>query len=494
MGILDDLPPGGLFSGGGNSVRLAIETGAERVLGAAGRRSVTVRFAGDPSAPASGEVGSERDRSALGLRHLIDELNRDDNPDLRAPRRYMIFDQMWMSDPMVRALLWYWKLPIRAGQWTVEPASNDGVDQLAADLLRWQLGLDGEEGHLLGGWQRNLGESMLRFNYGSMTHEIVWDDIMEWRAAETELLIRPIFKLGPRFPHMTEEYVEPRGLDRNPLGGLKQWGTRQVIPGEKLIHRVLEQEGSRYTGVSLVRPAYGYWKIKRAVLVSSAIGYDRWASGVPVVWYPSSGDDQDKQRAYQIGRDLRSNERSAVAMRGPRGDDGKGWDIDLLDTGKGLVDPVPFLRHMDDQTALAGLAQWSRLGTTGTGSRAVGDTIAEPYFVALNAAAEQEADDWRWQFGRPFVTTNLGAEVKVPRIRVSQVASKALEVLAAALHDLSAAGMNFSDLAVQNRLREIADLPPLEEGQETGEGGDRLPVLTEEDVTALRTLLAHTTE
>lgn len=386
--------------------------------------------------------------------------DREDNPDLQRPRRFFTFDDMWFSDPQIRALLWLVKLPIRSATWTIEePDDATDVDVVAADLCRWQLGLEDEPGWLLGGWERNLSESLLKVNYGCMSHEIVWDNVVTWTDTDgDDHLIRPMFRLAPRFPHAVENYLPPVPGVRTPVAGLEQMMHDVVIPGDKLVHRVLEPEGNQFLGVSMIRPAYGAWKIKSALLVSSAIAYDRWAAGLPVFWLPAGASAQDEERARAMGRDLRSHERSYAILKGPRGSE-QGWDFDIR-TGA-VNDPTGYLRYLDEQIASAGLAHFSKLGTTQTGARAVGEVLAEPFYLALTAIGEETADEWEEQVLSRVVAVNIGGEVDVPKLKISRITERSVEQLSMALANLGSAGFSFADPGVQNEVRAIMQLPPL---------------------------------
>jgi hypothetical protein len=380
-------------------------------------------------------------------------------PELRGRTRFRVFDEMRNSDPIVKSLLWAWKLPVRAAEWSVTAASEDEVDLAVADAVRWAFGLDGEPGHITGGFQHLLAQTLLYLDYGAMSGELVLDDPVIWRDADGDPhLIVPVWKVGRRLPHSVQRYIDPPPGSQDPLGGMVQaQAPKVVIPGERLLHTVLEPEVEPLTGVSLIRPCYGAWKLKRSLLVGSAVAFDRHAGGIPVVRYPTGGGPTAFARAQRIGRDLRNHERAYVALEG-RADEG--WDVDILSGAGSLADPVPLLRHYDEQIVSAGLAQVMRLGTSERGARAVGEVLAEPLFLAITSIAEQVANDLTDQLVRRFVRMNFGA-VDVPRLTPSKISHRNIELVTRAMAELASAGMNFSDRATQDEMRDLLGLPDL---------------------------------
>jgi hypothetical protein len=80
---------------------------------------------------------------------------------------------------------------------------------------------------------------------------------------------------------------------------------------------VLEEEPGRWDGVSLLRAAWGPWELKKQLMISSGIAWDRWAAGIPVVRYPERWRRLSCEKAEEIGRSIRTHERAYVAFEGP---------------------------------------------------------------------------------------------------------------------------------------------------------------------------------
>lgn len=398
----------------------------------------------------------------------------DVNPELRGRAKYRVYDEMRKTDASVRSALWLVKLPIRSGLWAVEPAGGEHAapeDRLIADAVAWQFGLVDSDGRRQEGrfdltFDELLSQALLCLDFGGMFEELVWDDLTTWRDTEgDEHLLRPLARLAPRFPSTIQKIETDEKTGR--IRSLEQLlpGTRP-IPGEKVSAVVLEREGSNWYGNALLRPMWGPWRLKKALMVAAGMGWDRFAAGTPVVRYPQGGSANDKRLAEEIGRNYRQHERGYVALEGakPLGENaGVGWDIEILNGAGTLADPVPLLRWYSGQIASAAIQQFSELGNTSTGNRALGETLVDPFFLAVQAVAKQVALDRQRQVIRRFVDVNFGPEYDVPALTVSKIQARNVAVLTAAIGSLAAAGLNFTDRETQDDLRDVLELRHLPE-------------------------------
>lgn len=387
----------------------------------------------------------------------------DSNPELLGRMKYLVYDEMRLSDPAVRSLLWLFLLPIRSAEWSLVAAEHDqdgpAVAEARADFGRWNLGLEGYLGQLDLTWDEWTQQTLLAIAFGAMGEELVWNDVVVWRDKDgDEHLVRPLSRLAPRYPSTVSSIdVDPRtGAIRSIEQDLPD---ARPIPGEKLAWYVPDRSSSSLWGTSLLRAAYGPWRLKRGLQVASAIGWDRWALGIPVVRHPAGQED----KAQRIGEHMRVHERAWVTLEGPKPEHGGDWDVDLLNGAGTLMDPTPLLRSYDEQIAKAGLQQFSSLGTTHTGSRAVGEVLADPYYLAVQSLAKWLAQARMKYVLRRLWDENFGTEVPIPTLKVSKIQGRNIAVLARAIADLSTAGFVFTDRDTQNDLRDQMDLRHLPE-------------------------------
>lgn len=437
------------------------------------RESVTRLFAaspptGDTKPPKGGETGVDGE----AFQDLLIG-GEDVNPALTGTAKYEVYEEMRRTDPAVRSILLMFKLPILSAEWSCEPASEDPEDILIAECCAQQFGLGEHDiGWMSETWESSLGQSLQFLDWGSMFEEIVWGDPFSWDPPEgASRTIRPIIKLGPRKPASIE--VIETAKDGSLFSLTQQVEGAKTIPGDKVVWYINEREDGGWFGVSLLRAAYGPYRMKKAVQVSAATSFDRFAAGVPVIRYPANST-QGKRDADVIGERYRSHERAWISLPGmapPQGD----WDVSILSGNGSMADPVPLLRHYDEQIATAALQGFTRLGVTETGSRAVGEVLADPYYLAVQACARYVATQREKLLISRFVTVNFGEDAKLPKLLVSKITSDNIAQVVEAVANLSGAGWNLADRQLQNLVRVRLGLPELPEDQPTKGEGSAIP-------------------
>lgn len=388
-------------------------------------------------------------------------LTANEQPGMLPPMRFWTYDQMRKEDAAVKSSLWLYKLPIRSAQYPVQPAGENPTDRMIADSLSWNFGMGPHPGLLDLSWREQLAQSLLMLDYGCIFEEIMVGDIDIWYDADGDAHpMRPFTRLMPLFPQ-TIKMPDGIKVDRRTgmIMSLEQDlpGTRPV-PGEKLSWHVLEREGNDWLGTSLLRPMYGAWRLKRAVMISAGIGWDRFAFGTPVIRYPKEGGMKRKREAEDIGRNWQASERGYFVLEGTPEE---GWDIDVKGGTGTFNDPTGLIHTYDEQIATAALQHFVVLGRTSTGSRAVGDALSEPYYLALQAICDDIIQDKQRNVFRKWVDMNWGPEYDLPIINPTKLASRNVSVLAAAIAALSDAGLSFTDPDTQADIREWLDLRTL---------------------------------
>lgn len=413
-----------------------------------------------PSPAPYGSDGSVYGLSVVlnGVSQYLDLYELDDPEDLQGWNRWRTYGHMRREDPSVRSNLWLYKLPIKGAEWSVVPYSEDGIDQEIADAIRWNFGLDGQDGYLDLSWRNSIGQALLNLDFGTMFEEIIWDEnAVPWvRPDGQEKLLLPITRLAPRYPATVSKIdLDPR---RGGISALEQnLPNTKPIPGDRLAAYPLERGSGSFLSESMLRPMYAAYKLKRNAMVAHGIAYDRWAVGLPVTTYPQGGGPGAKREAERMGRNARSHERATVTHEG--GNSGWGFRIETAT----VQEPIQMLRYYDQQMSLAALSFFKDLGTTDTGSRAVAEFQVEPFYLALDSVANDVAEERRRKVWRRFVDVNYGPEYEVPKLRVSRLMAKNLATLATILAQLTAAGFSFTDRDTQNDIRDELDLRGLPE-------------------------------
>lgn len=398
----------------------------------------------------------------------------DVNPELSGSAKFPVFDEMAATDPTIKSLLALWSLPAGSAVWGLEPADEAERFTIAVrDLVAWNVGLDGRMGEMELSWAGGIRRTITTgLKHGPAIEELVWDDVRDYRDADGDVhLVRPLARLAPR-PAGTIERVHRRNgrlekIEQNIAGA-------RPMKAAKVSYVVFDpDETGRWEGSSMIRPAWVAWRMKKALQIAAGIGWDRFASGLPVVYHPNDPDSE--ARAKRIGRAIRQHERAFVNFPAEAlGVSGTGrpqseWFLDLVNGAATLADPVPLLRWFAEEEVEAGLANWSRLGRTESGSRAVGEVQIDPFFLGVQAVTHELARERERQVLRRIVAVNFGedvAEWATPKLTVSRIQARNVEVVARAISYLSPAGITFTDRGAVNDLRELLGFGELDEAAE----------------------------
>lgn len=425
-------------------------------------------FAASPQGPLTdpprGEAGADGD-----LWHDLSGGGPDVNPNLSGSAKFQVYDEMRKTDPTVKSTLLFQKLSARSAHWGLNPATDSPAARVVRDMVAWNLGLEGHEGELDLSWDELLQHLLTTLDFGPSLAELVWyaeggQVARPWRDADGDAhLVRPLTRVAPRMPSSIARVERKNGRITSVVQNLPNV---RPIPGEKIVHLVFEREGSRWDGVSMLRPAWGAWTLKKSLIVSTGIGWDRFSMGLPVIWHPDNPEGEE--RARSIGYNVRSHHRAFVRFP-TRGftDQGKPmseYALELLNGASSIADPVNLLRWCSEQIAEGGLAHFSSLGRTGTGAYSVGDVQIDPFFLAVQTLAEYIRAQVVKQIIRPLVIVNFGVEAGetlVPKLTVTKVRRLNLEQLAKALALFADAGFHLTLPGDEDNVREYLGFDPL---------------------------------
>lgn len=428
-------------------------------------RSYATGPSGSPGDPPKGEAGSDG-RSWLG-----DYMGGgpDVNPELTGQAKFDMYDEMAATDASVKGLMMFLLLPCRSAAWGLNPKTDEPEAKLIRDAAAWQFGLEEELGQLDLSWdelmQQGLGQIM---RMGPCIEELVWDDMATWRDADGDPhLLRPLARVALR-PARTISKVEwEKGrIRRVEQGYATSSKTVDNKSGFKVSYMVFERRDGYWDGVSLLRPAWGPWTLKKALMVSSGIGWDRFAFGILKIHHPDTPEAADE--ATEIGRNVQAHERGYVRfpVEVGAGYQDSDWNMEIENAGATLADPVPLLRFYTEQIYEAGMEQFSRQGFGQTGARATSETQVDPFFLAVQAMAHYYRRERLRQVIRPWVRVNFGAEAEerwTPELTVSKIQARNIEVISRAIALLEPAGYQLTEREDQDDVRELLGFGRLKE-------------------------------
>lgn len=386
-------------------------------------------------------------------------------PELKWPDSVLLFDQMRRTDAAVGSVLRAVRLSLGRLAWHVDPADADPtvVRFVARNLNLPILGEEEVEPprRLRGrfSFTEHLRLAQLALVYGHMPFAQEYEPIFDG-----DLLDRPyqvLHKLSPRMPQtLAKINVATDGglvsIEQYPLSGLDPRKRRQNFDNIeiKVKHLVMychEREGGAWQGTSLLRPIYKHWLLKDRLLRVDTAAAQRNGMGVPWITAPEGASDADLARYAEIAAGFRAGEEAGGA--GPAG-----TKLELVGVSGQLPDVLARIRYHDEMISQNLFAQFLKLGTTSTGSRALGDSFVDFFLQAVDALALEFLATFNAHVVEDIVDVNFTEGEPAPRV-VAAPAKERQSLSATEIIALAQAGLLTYDATIEAYVRERYGLP-----------------------------------
>ncbi len=374
-------------------------------------------------------------------------LDLEDTPQLQWPLCLKIYDAMYKQDSQVGSVLRAVNLPILRTPWRIDQAgaSDEVTQHVATDLGLDIVGQERSTTQRTRGrfsWRHHLTEVMTMLRYGHAYFEQVY------RIDEAGLA--RLRKLAIRMPRTVSNIT---GARDGGLESIEQWPppgelANIVIPVNRLVAYVNEQEGGDWIGHSLLRAAYKNWLIKDRLLRVQAQTIERNGMGVPV--YEAAPDETDLSAGMKIARSVRAGDNAGTALPYEAA-------LKLLGVEGNLPDADKAIRYHDEQISRRVLAHVLNLGTQ-TGSWALGSSFMDFFIMSLQVIAEDVRDVAQAHVVEDMVDINWGPTEPVPRLVFDEIGSHQAAT-AQAIKLLVDAGIIFPDKKLEEFLRGSFGLP-----------------------------------
>jgi len=356
-----------------------------------------------------------------------------------------VFDEMRRSDPQVQAVLKAITLPIRQAEFSIESPADDSKNTEIAEIIQENL----TEGMTIT-WDDTLRHTLLMLPFGFSILEKCWE------ARDGLFKLR---KLDPRLPTSIEQWKYDKAKRR--LIGPVQVdtdGEKYELPIEKLLVFTSEREGDNWEGTAILRPAYKPWFLKGNFEKINAIKHERHGVGIPKAHMPdgiAEGSEQWNETENML-ESLQAHEKAYIM-------EPEGWDIGIWGGGQGEkgTDALPSIKYYDEMIAKAMLAMFINLGTTDTGSRALGISFIEVFLMSLQTYADYIAEVFTRFCIKEYVDFNWSVK-EYPKMKASQINKLDPKVLAT----LANAGLIKGDFDTENAIRTELRLPEKQEEEE----------------------------
>lgn len=337
-------------------------------------------------------------------------------PELQWPSNVFTYQKM-RNDSQVDGLLNGSFLPISRWSFGIDP--NSAPDIVVQELCRdvglpvatrtgdtWRMDEQAPIPRHVGrfDFHEHLGEALMAVAYGHEYFEINADlaPPPDGWPIDTPLRAR-LRKLATRPPWTIT------AIDTNPDGGLR--AIRQLttppgdpgIPVEALVAYIWGKEGANWVGRSMLRSCYRPWLVKDRVMRVGAINIERNGAGVPMITAPQGATVGQIKLLEDLARRIRAGDSSGGAVP-------YGSQLQLMGVIGSQPDAIGMMNFLNEEMARSFLQMVQSLGTSRTGSRALGMTFLNMMEWLLEAICNWFCavfnkiviERWMfWNFGAP---------------------------------------------------------------------------------------------
>lgn len=391
-------------------------------------------------------------------------------PKLQWPRAGAVYQEMSSNDPVITAINLVTKQLIKQVTWSVTAASDSLADKEAAQFLQSCM----DDMNI--SWKGFIDELLSYFVYGFSYHEIVYkkrcgankDPKKRSKYADNRIGWR---KIPARAQTTLHSWMFD---DEGGIAGMRQQTSKGTIeiPIERSLLFRTTTERNNPEGRSFLRGAYRPWYFKKHIEEVEGIGIERDLAGLPVVFSPEGIDLNNKQDPKAVEAKAASL-KLVSSIRRDRNDGvvlSNGWDLKLLSTGgTRQFDTNAIINRYDQRIAITLLADIVMLGADKVGSFALAKTKQSLLAAVLDAQLDDILDIINsYAVPRLFALNTFTGLSELPKITHSSVVAPDLNELGNYIKALSGSQMPlFPDVNLENYLREVAKLPPVDESEES---------------------------
>jgi hypothetical protein len=331
-------------------------------------------------------------------------------PELAWPNSINTYSAM-RTDAQIASLLLAFTLPIRRYHWYIDP--NGARDEVVEDVANdFNLPIDGQDPKPVTrrrdrfSHDRHLFHALLMLTYGHMFFEQVY----RYDDAARRFRLR---KLAPRMPGTISEIQIARdgGLEyiRQYPSAKLGFGAKTALIGmqspqirvDRLVAYVNDQEAGHWIGLSYLWCLFKHWVRKDRLLRVDAINAERNGAGVPLAYAPPNATKDPITALSNLARSYRAGESAGGALP-------NGAELRFRGVEGTLPDVLASIRYDDEQMAARFRAMFGKLGTTETGSRALGESLIDFFALGQEAVAKQYADTTNEHVIEDRVEVNYG--------------------------------------------------------------------------------------
>ena len=394
----------------------------------------------------------------------------------------LIYDYMARSDSQVSADLHLMKNPLMSVTWEIE-CEDEAIKTYAETAL----------GIAYGGafdWSQRWREILSSIDMGFALFERMYVTLDEqgMPMRESGMMAGSDMKLYPYLLNINASSISGFSEDKwrelqsveqiTTLGTTRPDGIDQtkVIPGERLFYVSPMRVGCDWWGTSVLRPAFGPWQLKNFYLALQSQADEKWGLPIPRAQYVTT-DNDDALQPTVTDRQIDQMQETLIALQSssratliyPKDQ----WEVDVFasDVKPEFMDRITY---NDGQISKAALTNFIDLGTTGHGSRAVGESLSDVFYRSLKGWLQPLVEAVNRDLLLPAVRMNF-PNPPMCKLVWDDLSLHALSEHAEAISKLGQAGFLTADPETESTLRRRHDLPqrdpdapmPPDEGDDT---------------------------
>lgn len=379
-------------------------------------------------------------------------LQEDYLQEMRGYLRAKTFDQMRRGDAAIKMCLNSVKNIIRSATWEVHPSEqmeNKEEAQKHADFINHILFHD-----LNKPWSKILSEILTMCEFGHSVFEKTHNVVLDHPKFGTYNGIKSLGFRSPRTLHRwnVNEVGDLISITQLANGDLRKYVD---IPAEYLLLFNLDQEGSNFEGISLLRPCYGAWKRKDVYLKLNAIGIEKYAVPTPMAKTPANqGPNTEEFEAMKNVLEVYTTHQSNYITFPD------GWEITLHSNVYDPSKTIEAIKFENSEIANAFLANFLNLGGgSGGGSYALSNDLSDFFLGGLDYIASEICETIKKGLIKELIDMNYGPQDGYPQLKASDISDKAGKELSEILKLLIDSKIVTSDDRLEESIRKRYHLP-----------------------------------
>lgn len=401
-----------------------------------------------------------------GLHQYSGYVQEEFDVQLRGLRGVKQYDEMRRSDPTVavglRAIGWV----LGQVNWSVHPGGDTPADEAATAFLESAMQ------DMSVTWSKVIRDALTMLPFGF--------SYMEWtlkqrNGAEADPPSRyDDGKLGWRKVSLIGHDSLLR-WDIDPDSGIRgmvqldmyatQYRGAVTIPIEKAVLFRLDDEKNNPEGISLLRPVWMPYYMKKNLQEIEAIGVERDLTGVLIIHLPVNATVTDKTKALDLLEQFKADDMSGFVAPTFGAGDHERWRFEIINSpGNKSIDTDKVIQRYQHEIARSFLTQFLMLGQGTGGSWALGRDQREMFEVALGAILMNLQETMNRFLVPPLFRVNdFGKLTALPELRAGRISKGDMEKFSNAITELVTAGVLTVDRGLEDFVREEMDLPELPE-------------------------------